>query len=319
METRSFTSFDFDSLLTKLFCALHGQQECSPRGMKVKELLAPRLELCDPRCRVITSKAREANYGFSVGEFLWYWRGADDLETMQYYNKRMKNFSTDGVKINSAYGYRLKDMTYRYYPKHPHRTEMNSQWENCINELVADNDTRRAVMFIDRPEDHFNKESKDVPCTLSFQFLLRDGFLNLHVNMRSNDVVWGLTHDLFSFTLFQECMVLELKERGVPCELGTYIHTAGSTHIYERHYEMMDAFISENMRPENISSITANRAMEPIDSLASLDRLLLDEERLRRNEIKSIDEEKYIGACKFMAHELNLHRKKRDNEGAKNV
>jgi len=318
VETRNFVAFDFDSLLTKLFCGLVIQQECSPRGMKVKELVAPRLELVDPRCRLIRSSTREANYGFAVGEFLWYWRGAKDLETMQYYNKRMKNFSNDGKTLNSAYGYRIRSIRNGVALDDSLIPPMrfSTQWENCIEDLFFDNDTRRAVLFIDSPYDHLVKDSKDVPCTLTLQFLLRDEQLNLHVNMRSNDAIWGLTYDLFSFTLIQECMVLELRKRGINCGLGSYIHTAGSMHIYERHYEMVDKFIVENMRADNI---TFAQVMEGIDSLESLDRLLCDEEALRIGKIDLIDEYKYVGACRWMAQELNMHRMKRDNEGVKNV
>ncbi len=51
--------------------------------------------------------------------------------------------------------------------------------------------------------------------------------------MRSNDVIWGLSYDLYVLTMFQEMMASELN-----VELGWYQHNAASLHIYERHLDM---------------------------------------------------------------------------------
>ena len=72
--------------------------------------------------------------------------------------------------------------------------------------------------------------TKDTPCTLSLQFLLRDGRLNLTTTMRSNDVWTGVPYDMFSFCSMQVMMAMTL---GVG--VGTYTHQAGSLHIYERN------------------------------------------------------------------------------------
>ena len=66
-----------------------------------------------------------------------------------------------------------------------------------------------------------------------WQFDLTEGSLDMTVNMRSNDAVWGLSYDVPSFTAVQRAMALSL---GVP--LGTYFHQAGSFHVYERHYNV---------------------------------------------------------------------------------
>jgi thymidylate synthase len=77
------------------------------------------------------------------------------------------------------------------------------------------------------------KETKDIPCTLNLQFLLRDNKLNMIVNMRSNDIIWGLPYDLFVFTNMQEVVANTL---GV--ELGWYLHRPGSLHLYKKHYDL---------------------------------------------------------------------------------
>jgi hypothetical protein len=91
--------------------------------------------------------------------------------------------------------------------------------------------------------------SKDVPCTISIQLLIRDRKLHMIVNMRSNDVVWGLPYDVFSFTCLQEAFLYMLQERGVPVDdLGSYHHHAGSLHIYDTHFELAKDVAAEDDR-----------------------------------------------------------------------
>lgn len=214
--------------------------ESAPRGKPIRELIAGGFTLTDPRNRLIYSPARAVNYGFAVGELCWYARGDSDLETMLYYNRRMAQFSDDGVSINSAYGARMLN---------PSLGGIHSQWDLCVRELVRDPDSRRAVMHINQPWDLWqavSKGSKDVPCTMSLQLLVRNRRLHMHVLMRSNDVVWGLPYDAFSFTCLQEAFLYQLQEAGVPVDdLGSYHHTAGSLHVYDTHYGMAEQVTKE--------------------------------------------------------------------------
>jgi hypothetical protein len=63
--------------------------------------------------------------------------------------------------------------------------------------------------------------------------------------MRSNDAVFGYCNDVFNFCLFQQMMLNELKMRGLSVSLGSYYHSAGSMHIYERHFPLMEKVCKE--------------------------------------------------------------------------
>jgi thymidylate synthase len=138
-----------------------------------------------------------------------------------------KNITDDGVNANSAYGSRI-------FHRHPRIASGNIvQWNYIKEELQKDPDSRRAVIHIRTPNDSI-VDSKDVPCTLSLQFFVRDNKLHLHVSMRSSDIILGLAYDVPAFTIMQEVMANEL---GVG--LGHYVHTSNSLHCYEKDFKML--------------------------------------------------------------------------------
>jgi thymidylate synthase len=235
---------------------------------------------------------------------------------MLYYNKRMGQFSDDGKTINSAYGNRM--FRYRFRENQFSGSGLDawdrSQFTNVLEELKRDPDSRRAIMHINEPPDLDRavcRGSKDVPCTLSIQLLIRDRKLHMLVQMRSNDVVWGLPYDVFSFTCLQEAFLQMLQREGVPVDdLGNYVHTAGSLHVYDTHFSMAEEISKEpdlNVFP-----------MQPINLDQLRDLAEIHEPDIRMNglqEISWLDTEP--GEVDWMIQKLLDHRKKREEEARK--
>mgnify|MGYP001562516317 CR=1 FL=1 len=226
----------------------------SPRGMATHEVLSASVTLTNPRARLIESAVRSVNYRFAAAEFMWYWLGRDDVSFIERYNRRLREFSDDGKTLNSAYGRRM------FGPggHGDHAGSFGSQWRWTKHLLEEDPDSRRAIIHILGPDD-VAKTTKDVPCTCTLQFFIRSGALHMHTHMRSNDVFWGMPYDIFSFTLMQEAMAIEL---GV--KLGHYHHTVGSLHIYERHFDDAKRIIAEDylLRSPVMPPLTSNDVME---------------------------------------------------------
>ena len=85
-------------------------------------------------------------------------------------------------------------------------------------------------------------------CNDLIQFLVRDNKLHMHVYVRSNDLIWGLTGiNYFEFSVLQE-----LVASWIGVEVGNYIHSAMSLHMYSRHYEAASKMLSwyQGERPE---------------------------------------------------------------------
>lgn len=209
---------------------MHGI-ESSPRGMKIKEVINCCVTIKNPRDRIISCPERRISMSYAFGELCWYLSGRNDLNMMKYYSKFMERGTDDGKTLNSAYGYRI------FTGKHP--LIPFDQWENAKRLLKSDHDTRQAIIHLHTPN---NKKTNDEVCTLSLQFLIRDNKLNMITTMRSNDIVLGFTYDVFAFTMLQEIMANELN-----VEVGTYYHNAGSMHIYENKFALLNKHTVSNL------------------------------------------------------------------------
>lgn len=167
---------------------------------------------------IVFSKIRNMPMRYAVGELLWYLSGSNRLGDIAPYSKFWEDISDDGETLNSAYGYRI-------YEKFGF-----DQWRYVEKLLMADPLSRQAVIHIKEADDSI---TKDMPCTVSIQYFIRDNKLHSTVYMRSNDLWKGFPYDVFAFTALQVKMAMEL---GV--EVGSYTHIAGSLHLYAKDMEV---------------------------------------------------------------------------------
>ena len=113
-----------------------------------------------------------------------------------------------------------------------------SQYENAVAELKKNPESRRAVMIYTRPSMHFKYNiggMSDFMCTNAVQYVIRHGQVNAIVQMRSNDVVFGYKNDY----AWQK-HVLDLVAADLDVPAGVILWNAGSLHVYERHFDLID-------------------------------------------------------------------------------
>lgn len=197
----------------------------STRGNSL-ELDGVLLKLGNPHCRL--SRTEQKGTVLScLGELLWYLSGSNELSFISYYLPRYKKDSDDGVSIYGGYGPRLVSM----YGQ--------NQIENVISLLQSKKSSRRAVIQIFKAED-IAVNHKEIPCTSTLQFLIRNNQLHMLTNMRSNDAFWGLPHDIFCFTMLQEIVA-----RSLGVGVGGYKHAVGSLHLYTDMFEDAKKYLDE--------------------------------------------------------------------------
>jgi thymidylate synthase len=182
----------------------------SPRGKQTREIMNASLEIEDGLNNIIINKARDINYRFMIAEWLWIQIGLNDVESIAQYNSNMRQFSDDGEILNGAYGPRLK-------PQWPY-----------ITDILQNPDTRQAVTIIWTASP---TQSKDIPCTISLQWLVREERLHCTINMRSSDAWLGLPYDFFTFSQLTNALASELG-----FEVGSITMNLASSHLYETHW-----------------------------------------------------------------------------------
>jgi len=199
---------------------IYGKIVC-PRGRKTKEIQNLTLDIRWGLRNIIDCRERDLNYKFMVAEWLWILAGLNNLEILAKYNSQMRKFSDDGQILNGAYGSRLM-------PQIPY----------IVNNL-SNKDTRQAVATIWTPNP---MDSRDIPCTISLQWLIRDEELNCIVNMRSSDAWLGLPYDYFTFSQITNFIAYLIK---VP--VGTVTMNLASSHLYEENWSIADSILKRHV------------------------------------------------------------------------
>ena len=227
----------FRAVLSELFN--HGTRS-APRGMAIIELINCTIIVSDPTHCLLIHPSRQTSKKYVAAEILWYLSGSKSVDEIGQYAEMWKKVADDDGNVNSNYG----DLIFN--PHILRSSESLSQFEWCRRTLEYDIDSRQAVLNLNLLE-HKVRETKDFPCTLSLQFIVRENKLHMITNMRSNDFIFGFMNDFPFFSFVQQTMHSALLHCYPTLELGKYIHNAASLHIYERHYKLMgDVVASSN-------------------------------------------------------------------------
>ena len=241
---------------------LNNGKESTVRGFDMLELIPGYFEIENPRDRLLNIDCRSKITKYIFGELMWYLSGNDRVDFIGKYSKMWPQLTDDGIHNNSAYGkYIFNKMPNKGFgviydgsndPNYNSNIEFKSQWEYVKELLRDDPSTRQAVIHI-KPIQMY--KTKDTVCTYFLQFFIRNNKLDMIACMRSNDIMFGTTYDIFMFTFLQELMAAEL---GI--EVGTYKHFASNIHIYRKDMDKITEILKENPDKETFkfSSIPSN-------------------------------------------------------------
>jgi thymidylate synthase len=204
--------------------------ESQPRNLKVRELIYGQFDV-DSTQPFASFKDRAFNWKYFAGEVAWYLKKDNDIDYINKFSNFWKGITNPNSNtINSNYGSLL----------------FGPQLKWCLDSLKADDNTRQAIAFLNQPKFQF-EGNKDFVCTMYLNFFIRDNKLNMKVQMRSNDIFYGLTFDAPFFAVVHQHMLLWLKETYPTLELGTYTHFADNIHYYERHFELSEQILTNGL------------------------------------------------------------------------
>lgn len=129
------------------------------------------------------------------------------------------------------------------------------QLVDVVRKIRQDHATRQAVIALWNPHLDNVPFKNDYPCTLNLVLSTdEDGYLDLDVVMRSQDVWLGTPYDWCQFSVLQQT-VATLTDR----EVGRYRHTTLSTHVYER--DVVKALEKLHDEPEEVEGDSYPRGL----------------------------------------------------------
>jgi len=195
-----------------------------------------------PQERILFNEERNVNPYFHFMEGLWMLSGSNEIAWLVQFNKRMVDFSDDGIIQHGAYGHRWRRA---FDLDGGAEDDYADQLGKIVRMLKKNPNERRAVLTMWNPLwDLERPELKDVPCNTQIYFKIRPQFnspnpealkgaLSMIVTCRSNDIVWGCYGaNVVHMSMLQEYMAAMI---GVP--MGPYYQVSDSWHAYTERWE----------------------------------------------------------------------------------
>ena len=204
--------------------------ESQPRDLKVREVSLADFDI-DPAYPIADFPARRFNWKYLAGELAWYLHRDNDVDYISNYSSMWSTLTNPGTnEINSNYGSLVIN---------------DEQFGWVIDSLKKDLNSRQAIMFFNQPKFQF-KGNKDFVCTMYANFFVRENTLMMKLQMRSNDIFFGLTFDAPFFSFLMQSVYQILLKDYPELKLGHYFHYADNLHFYERHFELADSISNTN-------------------------------------------------------------------------
>lgn len=166
-------------------------------------------------------------------EIEWYLSESLNVNDLKDTPEIWKNVASRTGLINSNYGYLLWS------------DDNQNQYHHVLDTLKTNSNSRQAVAIYTRPtihEDSIEDGMHDFICTNAVHYEIRDNKLNVIVQMRSNDAVFGYKNDFTWQKYIQSLLISDLIPTYPFIEPGLIYWQVASFHIYERHFYLVDHF-----------------------------------------------------------------------------
>lgn len=173
-----------------------------------------------------------------VPEVMWMLSGEKSTDWLRQHTKIWDAFTEDDGTVEAAYGFRMR---------HAFGVDQLSE---AMRKLSEDQSTRHAVVMLWDPADDVEHPKKNVPCPVMFTLNVIRGRLNMHLVIRSNDMVLGHPTDVAGFSLMAYMLA---KQLGVmPGKLTVSISNA---HVYENQVDVARELLSRDSRTDEVRLI----------------------------------------------------------------
>lgn len=207
-------------------------------GVYTRDVENVMFQLDNPKSCIFKNPHRSSKLNYILRELDWYFNGT-------YCPKLISQKAPIWDKIKDENG--LVQSNYGAIIKERNQDGFNS-WYWCVNNLINDKHSRKAVMVFNRPQ-HAKHGVKDFVCTMYAKFSIVNNQLNMKVSMRSQDIILGLPNDIAFFSTLHQNMFNILKNHHTCLQLGTYTHAMDSLHSYECDWNDIETMLKLSFKP----------------------------------------------------------------------
>jgi thymidylate synthase len=164
-------------------------------------------------------------------EVVWMVTGEKKLDFIRQFTPIWDEFAEEDGTMATAYGYRWRQHFGR------------DQLLDLIEHLRVEPTSRQGVVVMwDPASDGLTApKKKNVPCPFCWTANIIGGKLNVHLIIRSNDMMLGNPHDTAGFALLQAMLAQEL---GVG--VGKLTVSISHAHIYQTHYDQVQELLGRD-------------------------------------------------------------------------
>lgn len=123
------------------------------------------------------------------------------------------------------------------------RINFANQLDNVIETLKEDEHSRQGMIMIFQPQDTQKTGGNTrIPCSISYQFLIRNNQLFVIYYIRSNDYFKHFVIDVYLTNSIQQYIVEQLKSTYPKLKCGPLNYFAGSLHAYNEDLKRWEIF-----------------------------------------------------------------------------
>ena len=145
---------------------------------------------------------------------------------------------TSPIPLNPGESYKIRpDMWMKFIHgekfSYTYSERLYDKWQHVIDALTADKHSRQALMEVFSPDDLANhSKNTRIPCSVCYQYLIRNDQLHCIYTMRSNDYFGHHPIDIWLAAESIKYLVKQLKDVYPELETGKLYYQAGSLHAY---------------------------------------------------------------------------------------
>lgn len=178
--------------------------------------------------------ARKMFPKFFCAETVWFVAGHKHAGFLQQFTKGWDSFLEEDGTVETAYGYRWRHHFGR------------DQLVDLVEHLREEPSSRQGVVMMWDPSTDGLRapKKKNVPCPFTWTVNIIGGKLNLHLVVRSNDMVLGNPNDVADFALLQAMLAQELGTA-----VGKLTVSISHAHIYENQFDAVEDILAREVAP----------------------------------------------------------------------